>query len=160
MRIRFHCGTFSRLTLRWCRGTACLGTMFSLLAPHAFAQALVRGRAVDSVGSGIPSVEILFPVANRSTTTNPNGAFSFPSFPYGNHRVLIRKVGFRPIDGTVLISADTVRLDFTLFAATTRLPTVEGEAPASATLPPKPAEMPVEFNATGSECGVLALWTR
>jgi hypothetical protein len=56
----------------------------------------------------LPQADVSFPDLILSMRTNDKGAFTFTKLPAGTYRVLVRRVGFSPIDERVDFAADTV----------------------------------------------------
>lgn len=52
----------------------------------------------DSTKQPIVNVEVTLPELNLSTTTNEKGEFRLRNIPAGNHRVVVRRLGFGPVD--------------------------------------------------------------
>jgi len=69
----------------------------------------------DSGGVSLPGVEIIAQGTGRQTTTDKAGQFVLSGLPFGPVTILVRSVGFRPVErGVILLRGDTARLDVTL----------------------------------------------
>ena len=74
----------------------------------------------DSVRRPIANAEVALPGLARSTLTNAQGAFRFADIPAGSHRVVVRRVGYRPLDTPVtFVPNATVERRVVLAALTT-----------------------------------------
>lgn len=65
----------------------------------------VRGEVRDVNGQPIDRVQVLALAAGRTTLTDPTGKFQLDSFPLGEERFLFRRLGFNPVEMTVIIDA-------------------------------------------------------
>ncbi len=93
-------------------------------------QGILAGVVHDSGGAPLPGVEVLVQGSGRQTTTDKAGQFVLTGLPFGPMTVLIRSVGFRPIErGVILLKGDTARLDLTLTAESAQtLPAITTKA--------------------------------
>jgi hypothetical protein len=69
------------------------------------AVAPVRGTVVDSAGHPIESVEVTATAVGRFTRTNDAGHFEIDTLVVGPNRLLLRRLGWKPIDTTVMLYA-------------------------------------------------------
>src|SRR2546428_8501371 len=68
----------------------------------------VRGTARDTAGQPVDQVQVLAMTAGRRTLTGADGRFQLDSLPQGEERFLFRRLGFNPVELTVVIdSSDT-----------------------------------------------------
>jgi hypothetical protein len=94
---------------RLIRGVAC--GLFLFGSPLA-GQALSGSVRQDSGGRALSGVEVLLEGSPRQTTTDAAGRYVLGPLPSGNHVVLFRSVGFRPVRIRVrLAEGDTTRAD-------------------------------------------------
>ena len=63
--------------------------------------AAFAGNVVDSGDVRITNAEVLLPELNLGTVTSERGEFRLPAVPAGTHHVVVRKIGFGPLDATV-----------------------------------------------------------
>lgn len=85
----------------------------------------------DSTRRPIANAEVALPGLSRSGVTNDQGGFRIVDIPAGTHRVVVRRVGYGPLDTPVDFPPDaTVERRIVLTAlATLETVTVTGEAP-------------------------------
>jgi len=112
-------------------GAFCLLVLGAAISPRpAEAQRLVTVTGIileDSTLVAIPEVEIRFVTLGRGTLSNAAGRFLLPDLPVGSHRILVRRVGYLPIEAMAdLASIDTLELTLHLAPVPTRLATLEG----------------------------------
>ena len=68
----------------------------------------VRGTVRDTAGQPVDQVQVLAMTAGRRTLTGADGRFQLDSLPQGEERFLFRRLGFNPVELTVVIdSSDT-----------------------------------------------------
>ena len=68
----------------------------------------VRGTVRDTAGQPVDQVQVLAMTAGRMTLTGADGRFQLDSLPQGEERFLFRRLGFNPVELTVVIdSSDT-----------------------------------------------------
>ena len=65
----------------------------------------LRGEVRDIDGQPIDQVQVLALSAGRATRTGPDGRFQMDSFPLGEERFLFRRLGFNPVEATLIIDA-------------------------------------------------------
>ncbi len=108
---------------RWLLAGALLQSSGALLAQQGTLSGTVRR---DSSGAPLPGIELLVQGSGRQTTTDKAGYFVLTGLPFGPVTLLIRSVGFRPVErGVILLKGDTTRLEITLTAESAQtLPTV------------------------------------
>jgi hypothetical protein len=97
------------------RRTVCLlATLVAIFSFNLFAQTpdsvTMRGRVVDSSGAAVPGVEIRVTSqqtsAERSTTSNTSGFFSFSGLPAGNYVLESHKQGFADLSRPLTLAGD------------------------------------------------------
>lgn len=71
----------------------------------------VRGEVRDPSGQPIDRVQVLALEAGRTTLTDPTGKFQLDSFPLGLERFLFRRLGFNPVEVTVIVDAVNADVD-------------------------------------------------
>ena len=76
----------------WWVGIAAL-----VVATPASAQHTLRGRAVDTTGTGIPGVEIVLAEAGRRSVTDSGGRYTVTGIPMGRYEVVLRRLGYAPV---------------------------------------------------------------
>lgn len=90
----------------------------------------------DSTRLALPGVEVRFVTLGRGTTTDSAGRFLLPDLPTGSHRILVRRVGYEPLEAMAdLAPIDTLELTLHLTPVPTRLATLESRGTAPATRP-------------------------
>ncbi|MDQ6831270.1 MAG: Plug and carboxypeptidase regulatory-like domain-containing protein [Gemmatimonadota bacterium] len=88
------------------------------------------GGVVTSLTTGaetvpVPDAEILLSELRRSSLADARGRFLFQGVPPGSYRVLVRHPGFRPVSGTLTLTAgDSVDLAFRMTPSLSFLDTV------------------------------------
>jgi len=65
----------------------------------------VRGTVRDTAGQPVDQVQILVMTAGRKTLTGADGRFQLDSLPDGEERVLFRRLGFNPLEVSVVIGS-------------------------------------------------------
>jgi Carboxypeptidase regulatory-like domain len=66
---------------------------------------ILAGLVTDSANMPIGGVEVAFPDLSKTTLTNEQGAFALRDVPPGVQRVLVRRVGYGPVEAQVAIEA-------------------------------------------------------
>ncbi len=66
---------------------------------------ILAGLVTDSANVPIGGVEVAFPDLSKTTLTNEQGAFALRDVPPGVQRVLVRRVGYGPVEAQVAIEA-------------------------------------------------------
>ena len=103
-------------------------TCLSLLFPRSLeAQGVVMGTVrEDSSGRPLSAVEILLDGSARRAVTDGSGRYVLERVPLGDHVVLFRLVGFRPVRSAIRLGGtDTVWVNPLLMASAVELPAVE-----------------------------------
>lgn len=123
-----------RITRRFLRfGLVVLGS--ALVSRPAGAQRLVTVKGIileDSTHVALPDVDIRFVALGRGTRTDAAGRFLLPDLPPGSHRLLVRRVGYEPLEAMAeLAPIDTLELTLHLTPVPTRLSTLESRGTAS-----------------------------
>src|SRR6266550_9498659 len=65
----------------------------------------VRGTVRDSAGQPVDQVQVLAMTAGRKTLTGADGRFQIDSLEQGEERFLFRRLGFNPVEVTVVIDS-------------------------------------------------------
>lgn len=96
------------------------------------AQAALRGSVrEDSTKYAVQGVEIVIDAAGKKATTDTAGRFVLGGLAHGEHRVLVRAIGYRPIVlRAYLITNDTLEVDLRIFKAAVNLAPLEVTASA------------------------------
>jgi len=90
-------------------------------------------------GERIPYAIAMLSPGARQRFADDSGAFRFEDVPPGPHRLLVRQIGFSPLDTTVAVPADsTLRLTLRLERVTVQLSEVTISAPAPCVRPGLP----------------------
>lgn len=120
-----------------------LGTMLGILvlsvAPGGVltGQHVVQGRVVDTTDAGIAGVEVAFPSLTKSVLTDSSGRFRLTNIAGGPRRILVRKIGYQPLDVMRTLMADTVTLEVRMAPSEVVLPTIEVTARGMTPVPKK-----------------------
>jgi Carboxypeptidase regulatory-like domain/CarboxypepD_reg-like domain len=78
------------------------------------------GTVTDSAGRPVITADVSLPGLSKSTATDAGGAFRIDGVPAGTQHVLVRRLGYRAIDTSLVFSADrTVQRRFELVRAVT-----------------------------------------
>ncbi len=111
----------------------------ALLPRTVGAQRLVAVKGIireDSTLVALPNAEVRFVTLGRGTLTDSAGRFLLPDLPAGSHRLLVRRVGYQPLEAMAdLAPIDTLELTLHLTPVPTRLATLESRG----TTPSPPA---------------------
>ncbi|HWH49981.1 MAG TPA: carboxypeptidase regulatory-like domain-containing protein [Gemmatimonadaceae bacterium] len=86
----------------------------------------------DTTDRPIPGADVSLPELDRATRTDDHGVFHFPDVPVGDHRVVVRRVGYAPIDQTLRFAAAAVVNKRILLERVVTLDSVVSSASASA----------------------------
>lgn len=124
--------THVRLPLRWA-GIATL-----VAATPVSAQHVLQGRVTDTTNVGLPGVEVVLPALKQTATTDAEGYYRIAGIPGGPRRIVMRKIGFQPLNSLHTLIADTVVLDVRMAPQEVVLPTIEVTARG---LEPVPAKL-------------------
>ncbi len=100
-------------------------------------QHVVQGRVVDTTDAGIAGVEVAFPSLGKSVLTDSSGHFSLTNVAGGSRRILVRKIGYQPLDVMRTLMADTVTLEVRMAPSEVVLPTIEVTARGMTPVPKK-----------------------
>jgi hypothetical protein len=76
-------------------------TLGAFVAPWA----TFTGSVTDTAGNAIPDAEVLMPMISLGARTRSDGSFRIDSVPPGLQAVLVRRVGFGPLDAKLEFSA-------------------------------------------------------
>lgn len=90
----------------------------------------VRGIVRDVGGAPIPGAEVT--IGGRTTQTSREGRFQVAGLAAGLHEVVIRRIGYTPVQARVIVTAAlTDELEYVMAEAVARLPevAVEGRRP-------------------------------
>ena len=63
----------------------------------------VRGTVRDTAGQPVDQVQVLAMTAGRKTLTRADGRFQIDSLPQGEERLLFRRLGFNPVEITIVV---------------------------------------------------------
>lgn len=96
----------------------------------AVGSAVLTGLVADSAGGPVPGAEVTLPALGLARIADGRGAFRVSDIPAGVHQVIVRKVGYGPLDAT-LGFADGATLERRIIL--TRMTTL-GEVRVTATL--------------------------
>ncbi len=113
-----------------------------MIAPNAAGQATLRGIVRAEKGAPIAGADVLLRPSGLVGRTAEDGRFSIGNIPAGDYVLIVRAVGYQPLEGEAEIRGkDTVEVTFELKRSVQVLESVHVEAPG-----PKPvvAKM-VEF---------------
>lgn len=104
-----------------------ISALFGLTQGSLGAQSSISGTIRDdSTNTPIPGVELLIQAANRRATTDSVGRFRFDGLATGIHFVLVRKIGYRPVQlRAILVEDDTLEANVSLAAAAVELAPIE-----------------------------------
>src|ERR1051326_5869737 len=100
----------SRLLASWFAFGLIILLVSSTAAAQQVAVAQLSGRASDQTGAALPDAAVRMTETERgvvhTTTTNSEGAYTFPSLPVGAYKMEVSKSGFKTyvqsgIDGNV-----------------------------------------------------------
>ncbi len=98
--------------------TVCLAIALLLIPPVASAQdgGAVTGRVTDrQTEEPLPGTNVLIEALERGVATGPDGRYTIPDVPPGEHTLSVSYVGFRDYEATVVVSAgETVEQDIAL----------------------------------------------
>ena len=84
------------------------------------------GVVKDTEGEAVADVEVILDVPRRATRTNSAGRFTLDSVPKGDRKILVRRIGFVPLNYSVTVPrapGDTLR--FTMLAVPQMLAPVD-----------------------------------
>ncbi len=89
------------------------------------AQHVLQGRVTDTTNVGLPGVEVVLPALKQTATTDAEGYYRIVGIPGGPRRIVMRKIGFQPLNSLHTLIADTVVLDVRMAPLEVVLPTIE-----------------------------------
>ena len=101
------------------------------------AQHVLQGRVTDTTNAGLPGVEIVLPALKQTATTDAEGYYRIVGIPGGPRRIVMRKIGFQPLNSLHTLIADTVVLDVRMAPQEVVLPTIEVTARGLEAVPAK-----------------------
>ena len=89
-----------------------------LLAAAAEAQVAVRGEVTDAAtGRALPSAEVTLEELGRRVTTTTSGEYTISGVPPGSYTLVVRTLGYRPVERTIQVSeAQATTADIALAA--------------------------------------------
>lgn len=91
-----------------------------LLHREVAAIATFAGVVTDSAGKPIAGTEVLLPDIGKGSVTNDEGAFALREIPAGVQRILVRHVGFSPVESKLMfVSGRTIERHVTMTRTTT-----------------------------------------
>ena len=107
--------------------SAVLHLLLGAAPTTAAAQSAISGIVRDdSTSQPIAGVELIIQVLDRRSVTDSLGAFRFTDLATGVHYILVRKIGYRPVQlRAILVSADTLEATVELRAAAVELAPIE-----------------------------------
>lgn len=98
-------------------------------APVVVAPAgVLQGRVIDSVGAGLPDVQVVVAGAGRFVMTDSGGRYRVTGVPEGRFEVIFRRFGYKPAHTFRAFRQDTSRVDMRLQAEAFVLPEITAEA--------------------------------
>jgi len=107
-------------------------------APRVVAPAgVLQGRVTDSVGAGLPDVQVVLADAGRVATTDSGGRYRVSGVPEGRFEVVFRRLGYQPAHTFRAFRQDTSRVNVRLQAEAFVLPEVETRVRGPAEVPMK-----------------------
>lgn len=128
----------------WIKGSCCRSPSIVLLVAvvshsTATAQHVLRGLVVDSVGSGLPGVEVVLAEAERRSVTDSNGRYIVFNIPTGRYEVVFRRLGYEPavIFRSFQGDTGTTEVDVRLSVEAVMLPDLETKATGPEAVPLK-----------------------
>ncbi len=122
---------YVRLPLWWA-GIAAL-----VAASPVSAQHVLQGRVTDTTNAGLSGVEVVLPALKQTATTDAEGYYRIVGIPGGPRRIVMRKIGFQPLNSLHTLIADTVVLDVRMAPQEVVLPTIEVTARGLEAVPAK-----------------------
>ncbi len=100
---------------------------------------VVRGEVRAASGERIPYAIVVLGPGARQRFADDSGAFRFEGVPSGAHRLLVRQVGYSPLDTAVAVVPEgTLTLSLHLTPLTVRLSDVTISVPAQCVRPGLP----------------------
>lgn len=72
--------------------------------------AIVVGHISDTLGAPLTKADVSFPAFGIWTRSGDGGEFKIADVPVGTHRILVRRIGYGPVEETVVIAAGTTTL--------------------------------------------------
>ena len=113
------------------------GFLASVAAQGVSAQHVVQGRVVDTTDAGLPGVEVVLSSLSKSVLTDSSGRFRLTNVAGGPRRILVRKIGYQPLDVMRTLMADTVTIEVRMAPMDVVLPTIEVRARGMTAVPKK-----------------------
>ena len=145
----------SKLDWTMARRTLSLVTAVGLAGSPVAAQSVLRGFVLTEGGDPIRDAQVL------QATVGAVGEFTFTTIPSGKFSVLARAIGFEPAVREFRFSGrDTVLAEFRLNTEPPNLDDLQVVAMQAIELYRGPSELPTQYQATGSACGAILLWSR
>jgi hypothetical protein len=115
-----------------------------VLDPTVKVGAIFTGAVVrDSTNDPVPGAEVVIPELKKSQTTSERGLYRLRDIPAGAHRVIVRKMGYGPVDTTVAFRAGETMQRRIVLGRVTALPEVVVTTSAA---PPDPRMRDFEEN--------------
>lgn len=91
-----------------------------ILRAEAATAATLAGVVIDSTNQPIGGAEVSVPESSKTTLTNDQGAFVLRDIPPGSQRIVVRRVGYGPIDTQVtFVAGRTTQRRISMARATT-----------------------------------------
>ena len=78
-------------------------------------QSAIRGRIVDNAGQTLPGATIYIESLHTGVISDINGFYTFANLNPGTYKVIVRYVGYSPVEATLTVpEGTTIARDFTL----------------------------------------------
>jgi hypothetical protein len=106
---------------------ALIAALIAALASHVAAAQTFRGTpaatlagvVTDSTNKPIANAEVTLPDLGKSTATNEQGAFVLPDIPAGSQRLLVRHVGYGPVEAQLsFVDGQTIQRHIVMVRST------------------------------------------
>jgi hypothetical protein len=85
---------------------AVIAVLCSAAANAQTGKGTFKGTVTDTAGNPLSQADVSFPDLILAARTNDKGAFTFVKLPAGTYHVLVRRVGFAPIDEQIEFADD------------------------------------------------------
>ena len=77
-----------------------------VIDPHTAASAEFAGLVMDSAGAPVADAEVVIPALHKSLLSDAKGAFRLRDITPGTHQVIVRKIGWGPLDVALAFGAN------------------------------------------------------
>jgi hypothetical protein len=101
------------------------------------AAGVLRGRVVDSVGAAVLEAQVLVTEVGRIAITDAAGQFRVGGLPEGRFAVVVRRLGYVPVQVFREFRQDTTTVEVQLMPMAVALPELEVRARGPAAVPPR-----------------------